>query len=361
MFKKHIVSLKRYQTSENRDVLNGIILDRNERADHYSQKQFNEILKEIPKYAINATPDITPLYEKLASFHKLKKKNIYITQGITECMSQIIYAFMKKNDEAIIMKPTYPMYEVLCKLHNVKFKEWKFKKDLSLEIDDLKKLINKKTKVIFIVNPNLPIEYEFSKQYKKKILDLCKKKKIILVYDEAYYHFGAASEIKNIKKYQNLIIMRTFSKAWGMSGVRLGYMISSSKICDYVSKCRTLVETNSLTYQLAMWALKKKIYKDHVKSVKKGAKYLIEKLTKAKEIFHGGVCTNALLIKLPNIKATTELKEKLSKKKIYIRSNFPEPISDYVRVSLASVNKISIFFKEYSKWKKNYTKIKSQH
>ena len=361
MFKKHIVSLKRYQTSENRDVLNGIILDRNERADHYSQKEFNKILKEIPRYAINATPDITPLYKKLATFHKLRKENIYITQGITECMSQIIYSFMKKNDEAIIMKPTYPMYDVLCKLHNVKFKEWKFKNDLSLDINDLKKLINKKTKVIFIVNPNLPIEYEFRKKYKKIILDLCKKKNIILVYDEAYYYFGATSEIDNIKKYKNLIIMRTFSKAWGMSGIRLGYMVSSAVICDYVSKCRTLVETNSLTYQIAMWALKNKIYKNHVKNVKKGAEYLIKKLTKAKEVFHGGVCTNALLIKLPSFQATVLLKEKLSKKKIYIRNNFPNPISNYVRISLASVNKISIFFKEYSKWKKNYIKIKSQH
>ena len=214
---------------------------------------------------------------------------------------------------------------------------------------------------LFIVNPNLPIEYEFRKKYKKIILDLCKKKNIILVYDEAYYYFGATSEIDNIKKYQNLIIMRTFSKAWGMSGIRLGYMVSSAVICDYVSKCRTLVETNSLTYQIAMWALKNKIYKNHVKNVKKGAEYLIKKLTKAKEVFHGGVCTNALLIKLPSFQATVLLKEKLSKKKIYIRNNFPSPISNYVRISLASVNKISIFFKEYSKWKKNYIKIKSQH
>ena len=95
------------------------------------------------------------------------------------------------------------MYDVLCKLHNVKLREWKFKNDLSLEIDDLKKLINKKTKVIFLVNPNLPIEYEFSHKYKKTILDVCRKKNIILVYDEAYYDFGASSEVKNLKKYEN--------------------------------------------------------------------------------------------------------------------------------------------------------------
>ncbi len=268
---------------------------------------------------------------------------------------------MEKNDEAIIMKPTYPMYDVLCKLHNVKFREWKFKNNLNLEIDDLKKLINKRTKVIFLVNPNLPIEYEFSNKYKKKILDICRKKNIILVYDEAYYYFGACSEVKNLKKYKNLIVMRTFSKAFGLSGIRLGYMIANSRICNYVSKCRTLVETNSLSYQIAMWALKNKIYKKHVKNVKKGSKFLIGKLKKAKEIFHGGICTNAVLIKLPDIKATAELTNTLAKKKIYIRNNFPEPINDYVRVSLASTSKISKFLKEYFKWKKKYIKIKSQH
>ena len=72
MYKKHILSLKRYQTSENRDVLNGIILDRNERADHYDTKEFNSVLNKIPKFSLNATPDISLLYKKIAKLHNLK-------------------------------------------------------------------------------------------------------------------------------------------------------------------------------------------------------------------------------------------------------------------------------------------------
>ena len=83
---------------------------------------------------------------------------------------------------------------------------------MSLEFSDLKRLLQK-TKVIFLVNPNLPIEFEFDKKLKSKIYKLCLKKNIILVYDEAYYHFGSKSEIKNSVK-KNLIVMRTFSKAW---------------------------------------------------------------------------------------------------------------------------------------------------
>ncbi len=356
MFKKHILSLKRYQTSENRDVLNGIILDRNERADHYKDNEFKNVLSRIPKFSLNATPDISLLYKKISQIHKLKTDNIYITQGITECMSHIIFSFMRKNDELIIMKPTYPMYNVLCKLHNVKFREWKFKKNLKLSIDDFKKLINKKTKIVFLVNPNLPIEYEISDEDKKEILKICKKKNIVLVYDEAYYHFGAKSEIKKITNNNNLIVMRTFSKAWGLSGIRLGYMVANKKLCNYVSKCRSLVETNSLTYQVALWAIENKIYKTNVQNIKKGSIFLRRKLTENYEEFHGGKYTNAILIRLPNLQATKNLKNYLSKKKIYIRNNFPEPISNCIRVSLASVKKLSKFFNEYIKWKKKFIK-----
>ena len=152
--------------------------------------------------------------------------------------------------------------------------------------------------------------------------------------------------------------MRTFSKAWGLSGIRLGYMVSTKKICDYVSKCRTLVETNSLTFQVALWALKNKIYKNHVSDVKKGYKYIVENFSKSNEIFFGGRVTNAILLKLPSVEATQHLKNFLSKKKIYVRANFQYPIEQYVRISLASEKKMSIFFKEYKIWKKKYIENK---
>ena len=361
MFKKNIQSLIRIQTSQNRDIEKGIILDRNERVDSYDKKTFNKIIKNISRNSLNTTPDISSLYEKIAKFHKVKKHNIYITQGITECISHIIFSTLDKNDEAIIMDPTYPMYEVLCKLHNVKYRLWKFNNNFRLDISDLKKLITKKTKVLFLVNPNLPIEYEFSDSYKKEIYKICKKRNILIVYDEAYFHFGSKSEISKIKSNNNLIIMRTFSKAWGLSGIRLGYMISNYKLCNYISKCRSLVETNSMSYQIALWALKNKIFKDHVKQVKKGAKFLSHKLRLSGDKFHGGTNTNAIILKLPSRRLTENLRDYLSKKKIYIRNKFKKPIEEYVRISLCSTQKLSIFLNEYIKWKKKYISHKFLH
>ena len=107
MLKKHIESLVRVQTSLNRNIEKGIILDRNERVDVFDNTTFKKIIKSISKYSLSATPDMTSLYKQIAKYHELKRNNIYITQGITECISHIIFSILNKSDEAILLYPTY--------------------------------------------------------------------------------------------------------------------------------------------------------------------------------------------------------------------------------------------------------------
>ena len=353
MLKPHIQKITRVQTSENRDVVNGTLLDRNERVESFNDKTYRSIIKNISRFSLNATPDIQNLYKNLSKFFRVKKNNIYIGQGITELMSQIIFSLVKKNEEVVIMDPTYPMYEVLCNLNEVKIKKWKFNKDLSLEFNDLKKIVTKKTKVIFLINPNLPIEFEFDKTLKDKIYKFCVKKNIILVYDEAYYHFGSKSEIKNSVKKKNLIVMRTFSKAWGLPSIRLGFLVTNRRLCEYISKCRSLVETNALSFQIAMWALNnRKILDNHVSQIKKGSEYIQKNLTKLNIFFKGGNVTNAVLIRLKDKKDTENLRLFMRKKKIYIRTNFKDKIENCIRVSLGPVDKMKIFMSEFKNWLK---------
>ena len=353
MFKPHIQKLERLQTSENRDIKKGVLLDRNERVENFNEDTYRKIIKSISRFSINATPDIQNLYKNLSKFFRVKKNNIYIGQGITELMSQIIFSLVKKNEEVVIMDPTYPMYEVLCNLNEVKIKKWKFNKDLSLEFNDLKKIVTKKTKVIFLINPNLPIEFEFDKTLKDKIYKFFIKKNIILVYDEAYYHFGSKSEIKNSVKKKNLIVMRTFSKAWGLPSIRLGFLVTNRRLCEYISKCRSLVETNALSFQIAMWALNnRKILDNHVSQIKKGSEYIQKNLTKLNIFFKGGNVTNAVLIRLKDKKDTENLRLFMRKKKIYIKTNFKDKIENCIRVSLGPVDKMKIFMSEFKNWLK---------
>ena len=323
MLKPHIQKITRVQTSENRDVVNGTLLDRNERVESFNDKTYRSIIKNISRFSLNATPDIQNLYKKISKLFKIKIHNIYIGQGITELMSHIIFSLVKKNEEVVILDPTYPMYEVLCDLHGVKYKKWKFNKSLSLEIYDLKKIINNKTRVIFLVNPNLPIEFEFKDKLKKEIYKICIKKNIILAYDEAYYHFGSKTEIKNAITKKNIIVMRTFSKAWGLPSIRLGFLVTNKKLCEYISKCRSLVETNALSYQIAMWALSnKKILNNHVSQIKSGSKFIHKNLKKLNIFFRGGNVTNAVLIKLNSKKEAEDLRVHMRKKKNLYKRKF---------------------------------------
>ena len=219
-----------------------------------------------------------------------------------------------------------------------------------IEVEVLKKLITKNTKVLSL-NPNLPIEYEFSEKRKIKFINYVKKMGVVLVYDEAYYHFGAKSEIKNsINK--DIIIMRTFSKAWGLPSLRLGFLVTNKKLRDYISKCRSLVETNALSFQIAMWALKNKyILNQHVSQIKKGSKFLSTKFKKINQPFIGGKVTNAMLIKMNSSDEVEKVKKYMRKNKIYVRTNFKNEIKNFFRISLGSERKMRIFYNKFLKWK----------
>lgn len=352
-FQDNIKKLNRIQTSQNRDLLSGINLDRNEKVDIFDLKIQKKIKKNLSKNIFNTTPDVSSLYKSLSNHLKVDVSNIYLTQGITEAIFQIIFSLTNKKDEIIIMSETYPMYEIICKLNDIKIKTWNFNKNFQLELSDFKKKITNKTKIVFLVNPNLPIEYEFNEKVKSKIYQICKKKNILLVYDEAYFGFGAKSELYNSVNKKNLLVMRTFSKAWGLPGIRLGFIVGQKKIIEYISKCRSLVETNGFSFEIAKWALKNKsIFKDHVKSVKEGYKFLKDNLQKMSISYHGGKITNAIILDLKSKKNSLSLKNFLRKNKIYIRDGFKYPIENYVRISLCSPEKLRIFLSYFKKWQR---------
>ena len=102
----------------------------------------------------------------------------------------------------------------------------------------------------------------------------------------------------------------------GFAKYKTGFLVTNRKLCEYISKCRSLVETNALSYQIAMWALNnRKILDNHVSQIKKGSKYIQRNLTKLNVLFKGGNVTNAVLIRLRNKKETEDLRLFMRKKK----------------------------------------------
>ncbi|WP_417454758.1 pyridoxal phosphate-dependent aminotransferase [Kiloniella sp.] len=350
-FKPHIEEMRRYQTSSNRDIENGYRLDRNERVANMDHGLMTEFLSSLPDHILNVTPDIAPLYNKLAEFHNIGKEQIYVTQGITECINFLFATLCSPRENVIVLDPTYPMYSIYAEMYQVEYRKFTYNKEHDADWDTLYDQIDNKTTMVMIANPNLPIESSFTRKEIEKVLEHCSKRGIVVVIDEAYHYFGTDTVYDLTLKYDNLVVLRTFSKAWGLPAIRLGYAISHPDNINYLSKTRSLVETNAISMEAALFALNRpSIIDDHVNEAKAGCSLLKTELQKLGLEWHGGNFTNGLMIFLQNGTDSAELVKFMREKKIYIRGAFEPPYDSCVRVSLGHPEQMQPFVDTLKEW-----------
>jgi len=357
-FKKHIDQLKRYQTSVGRDLENGCRLDRNEKVSDFSDELMADIFKQFKNYSLSASPESGPLYEKIATNLSTKKERIYISCGITEGIKVLYETITNPGDNVVVLDPTYPMYMVYAKLYQLDYRKFSYREDCKPDWDSLYKNIDEKTRFVVIPNPNLPIESYFSVQEVRKIAEKCRENGTFLVIDEAYHFFGAPTVLDLVDEYDNLIIFRTFSKAYGLAAIRLGFMVSQERNIEYFSATRSLVESNTLSMTVAEYFLDHPELRDqHVKEVNEGGRYLQKELTALGLKWHGGNVTSGILIFLESKEQSEALVQYMRERKIYIRGAFEPPYQGCIRVSLGAKDVLAKFVAELKVWLEKYATI----
>lgn len=350
-FKEHIKTLKRYQTSLGRDLEHGCRLDRNEKVSNMPDDVMAEIFRQFRNYSLSASPEVTVLYEKIAGDLKIAKEKIYVTCGITDGIKILYETLADPGDNVIVLDPTYPMYMVHAKLQQLDYRKFSYADDCQPDLTTLYRNMDQKTKMVVIPNPNLPIESVFTVDEVRDIVQKCRERGIVLVIDEAYHYFGAPTVLGLIDEYDNLVVLRTFSKAYGLAGIRLGFMISQKQNIVYFSNTRSLVESNTLSMTVAEYFLDHPKYREaHVKEVKEGGAYLQEELTRLGLRWFGGNVTNGILIFLDSKEESDDIVRYMREKKIYIRGSFEEPYHACIRVSLGAKEVLARFVAALKIW-----------
>jgi len=349
IYKKHIQKMRRYQTSVGRDLDNGIRLDRNEKVSDFSPEVLNDIFSKFKGYSLSASPDAISLYDKISKYLKFKREQIFITSGITEGI-RILYDFCTNpGDNIICLDPTFPMYWIYADMYQLEYRKFTYDTTSLLpNIDTLYNQMDDKTRFVIIPNPNLPIESCFNVDQIREIATECKKRNITLVIDEAYHYWGGPSVLNMINEFDNMIVFRTFSKIYGLAGLRLGFMVSNQKIIDYVSKSRSIVESNTMSMSIAEYMLDHPELRDqHILEVKEGAKFIQEEFTKLGYKWYGGNYTNGILIFLDSKEQSDKVVEHFKQKKIYIRGSFESPFESTIRISIGEKIKMRKFIEEF--------------
>ena len=262
----------------NSDRKDKVKLDLNENLMGCSLKVI-EALKKVTCDDISVYPEYDNFISKLASYLNLETNNLMITNGADEALRIIMDTYLDKNDEIVIPVPTFYIFESYSEIIGANKKLVYYNDDLSFPIENILEKTTKNTKMITIVNPNNPTGTIVGRNEIIRILE--KAPNSIVLVDEAYFQFSNKSCKDLINSYDNLIVVHTFSKGFGLAGVRLGYIISNENIIQNLKKIVLPYEVNGLSIIAGSAAIDDLDFVNHyVNLVIDNKSYLLDELDK---------------------------------------------------------------------------------
>jgi histidinol-phosphate aminotransferase len=238
---------------------------------------------------LNRYPD--PYQKKvktlLSTWKGISTSKMLLGNGSDEVLDLIFRAFCEpKEDNVILLPPTYGMYNVLANINDIETIEVGLEDDFSPNVESILKSQNQNSKVLFVCSPNNPTANVFNIS---KVEELLAEFKGIVVIDEAYIDFAnAESWINRLDEFPNLIVTQTFSKALGHAGIRLGVAYASEEIIDVLNKIKPPYNVNELTQQKAIEVLEDEKFTKQIEVIKKEREKLnlaLEELSYVKKIF----------------------------------------------------------------------------
>ncbi len=245
--RENIKTLKPYSTA--RDEFKGqasVYLDANE----------NSFGSPLPAN-YNRYPDPLQLdvKEAISKIKGVPIENTFLGNGSDEAIDLLFRAFCNPGkDNVIILPPTYGMYEVSANINDVEIRKVSLTPNFQLDLEKIAETIDANTKIIFICSPNNPTGNSINREDIETILANFTG---LVVVDEAYINFAKQKTfIQELTEYANLVVLQTFSKAWGLAALRLGMAFSSTHVIDILNKVKPPYNINQATQDLALEALK---------------------------------------------------------------------------------------------------------
>lgn len=291
------------------------------------------------------------LKDRISKVKGVPSKNMFLGNGSDEAIDILIRAFCRPRvDNILILPPTYGMYEVSASINDVAVKKVNLDSDFQLNLDAIDENIDKNTKIIFICSPNNPTGNSI---FREDIETIMSNFKGLVVVDEAYINYSRSkSFIQELTEYSNLVVLQTFSKAWGMAGLRLGMAFASEEIIEVFNKVKPPYNVNQATQTLALEALEK-VYmvnnwiRDTVKA-RGNLSNLLEELPFVDRVFPSDA--NFILVKTDNANAIYDY---LASKGIVVRNRSKVELCDgCLRITIGTPEENQTLLnalKEYSK------------
>jgi len=286
--------------------------------------------------SVHRYPDGSGYYlkSKLSEKYGVTSDQIILGNGSNELIELIIRTFLSTGDHVVQAFPTFLVYEKIVKgaggrMTSVPLSGFK------IDLRGISDAITPSTKVLFVNNPNNPTGTVLSRDEMSLFLNEIPKD-VILVLDEAYMEFvsdeSAACGLEFLTSHPRLVVLRTFSKLYGLAGLRIGYGFSSTEIIDYMNRVRQPFNANSLAQTAAAAGLEDSAFVSRTLTlVKEGLNYLYRHLDEM-GLEYVSTQTNFFLIKMP--RGGKETYEMMLKQGVIVRSMAGYGLPDYIRINV---------------------------
>jgi histidinol-phosphate aminotransferase len=339
--------------NQDADVLK---LDWNEATIKPSPNVITRISKVLNEGKLNWYPNInnTELINKISEYNLVKNDQVQYFSSSDSLHEYIVRAFIDESDRVLSISPTYDNFRAVAESNGAHVQFYDLDSNFTLDFEkfnnDLKLI---QPKVVYIVNPNNPTGTLF------KVSDLSvlinKNKNILFIVDEAYYEFSNETLSNQIADFDNLLISRTFSKAFALASFRIGYLISSSKNIEILNRIRNPKNISLFAQEAAIAALDDLDYTlNYVKSVLAAKSKLIVFLKEQDwmNVFEG--YGNFVFIKLKNIQIKERFINYLKKNKIFIRDyGHIKSTRTFVRITIGNESQMNVVINQIKKFSNN--------
>tara|TARA_Y100001960_G_scaffold251685_1_gene268541 strand:- start:684 stop:1646 length:963 start_codon:yes stop_codon:yes gene_type:complete len=214
-----------------------------------------KLASDLPDDTYFAYPTPGPLYRKLSKYLGISPDHILLTRGSDGAIKTVYEAYIEPGDTVLVSRPTYQMYSIYAQIFGARmaFVDYEVRKGRPYVAgsDIIANIRSEKPKLVGLPFPDNPVGFALPTEELKAVIEAAGDCGALILIDEAYHPFHDASAIEWVKDYGHLVIARTFSKAWGMAGIRLGYTVAQPSIIEMLNKVRTMIEADGVAMALA--------------------------------------------------------------------------------------------------------------
>ncbi len=309
-----------------------------------------QALREIDVQELRKYPDAEtkPLVDVLAQYYGVKSEQVFVGVGSDDVLAMSFLTFFNSKKPILFPDITYSFYDVWADLFQIPYECQPLDDNFHIKIDDYKKECGG----IVIPNPNAPTGVAMNLAQVEEILQ--SHQEVIVIIDEAYIDFGAESALALLPKYENLLVVQTFSKSRSMAGMRIGYAIGAPKLIKYLNDVKYSFNSytmNMTALTLGVEAVKDETYfRETLQKVINTRERVKSELKELGFVFQDSK-SNFIFVSHPKYPAK-ELFEALKKSGIYVRYFNKPRIDNYLRISIGTdeeMDALIAFLKNYMK------------